>query len=248
MKLKDKVAIVTGSSRGIGCRIAEIFAENGANVVINYLHAENVANEVATNIAKQTNTKPLVVQADMADVKQIDNLVNKTVERFGRIDILVNNAGIAIRTDLSDTTEEIWDRVLDVNLKGKFFCAKAVAEVMASQKTGNIINISSMRGITGSKRSVHYAVSMAGVNVMTKSLAAQLAPFIRVNGIAPGYTMTDLHAHLGKADIQKIESTVPLKRFATVDEIASIALFLASDESAYITGETIVASGGVVMR
>jgi len=248
MKLKEKVAIIMGSSRGIGRRIAEVFADNGAKIVINYLHSDDAAHEASRAISARTGTDPLVIKADISIATQVNDLVARTVDQFGRVDILVNNAGITIRGSLSEITEEKWDQVLNVNLKGPFLCSKAVADIMLRQQRGNIINIASIRGITGSSSSLHYAVSKAGVIVMTKSLAMELAPYIRVNAIAPGYTYTDLHASLDEAGVRKIESTIPLRRFGSVDDIAATALFLASEESSYITGETIVVAGGLVMR
>lgn len=246
--LNHRVAIITGASRGIGRSVAEIFADNGARVVINYLDSSNKAEEVAKSITEHTGLQPLVVKADISMAKGVVNLIDDTINRFGRVDILVNNAGITIRGSLSEITEENWDKVLDVNLKGPFLCCQAVAKVMLAQKRGSIINIASIRGITGSSSSLHYAVSKAGLIAMTKSLAQELAPHIRVNAIAPGYTHTDLHAHLDEESLSRIETTIPLKRFGTVDDVAHAALFLASDHSAYITGETIVVSGGLVMH
>ncbi len=248
MKLKDKVALVTGSSRGIGRKIAEIFAEEGANVVINCLQRREEANALAETIKSQTQTSPFVVQADVSVSQQVMDLIAQTMEQFGRIDILVNNAGITIRGTLADLDEAKWDQVIDTNLKGPFLCSQAVTEVMVKQGSGTIINIASIRGITGSSSSLHYAVSKAGVIAMTKSMALELAPQIRVNAIAPGYTYTDLQAHLDEADIAKVEATIPLGRFGKVDDIASATLFLASDDSSYITGETLVVSGGLAMR
>ena len=248
MMLKDKVAIITGSSRGIGRRIAEAFADNGSNVVINYLNSEEDAQDAMKSITARTGLQPLVIQADISTSDGVARLVNSTIERFGCVDILVNNAGMTIRGSISDITEEIWDRVLAVNLKGSFLCSKAVAKSMVERKKGIIINIASIRGITGSSSSLHYAVSKAGVIALTKSLAQELAPHIRVNAIAPGYTYTDLHANLDKNEIARIKSTIPLKRFGIVDDVANTALFLASDNSGYITGETIVISGGLAMR
>jgi 3-oxoacyl-[acyl-carrier protein] reductase len=248
MTLKDKVAIITGASRGIGRRIAEVFADNGASIVINYLQADNEAQMVMESIYSHTGIKALVVKADISTSSGVSSLVDAVMQHFGHVDILVNNAGMTIRGSLFDITEEKWDRVLDVNLKGPFLCSKAVAERMLKEKQGVIINIASIRGLTGSSSSLHYAVAKAGVIALTKSLALELAPHIRVNAIAPGYTHTELHAHLSQEEIRRIESTIPLKRFGMVDDIANAALFLASDQSSYITGETIVVSGGLVIR
>jgi len=246
--LNNKVAIVTGSSRGIGRRIAEIFAENGASVVINYNHTDTEANNVLDAIRERTGFAPLIVKADVSTSDGVAKLVDSTLNHFGKIDILVNNAGITIRDSTLDIDEKDWDLVMAVNLKGPFLCVKTTIPVMLKNKSGTIINITSIRGITGSSNSMHYAVSKAGIITMTKSLAMEFAPFIRVNAIAPGYTMTDLHSHLDKNEISRIEASIPLKRFGSVNDIAKTALFLASDETSYITGETIIVSGGLVMK
>lgn len=247
LMLKDRVAIITGSSRGIGRRIAEVFAANHANVVVNYNQSDQAAVDTSESIRSQTGQSPLLVKADVSTAEGVDRLFDSTINRFGKVDILVNNAGITIRGALADITSEMWDRVMNVNLKGTFLCCQAAANSMKKQKKGNIINIASVRGISGSQSSAHYAVSKAGVIALTKSLALELAPEIRVNVIAPGYVETDLHAHLDSAAIQKIETNIPLHRFGTVEELAQTALFLASDNSGYITGTTIVASGGMVI-
>lgn len=246
--LENRTAIITGASRGIGRRIAQLFADNGANIVINYFQSDSDAEDVAKSITLHTGKEPLIIKADVSTLGGVAKLVDGAVDEFGRVDVLVNNAGLTIRGSLFEITEEKWDRVLAVNLKGPFLCSKAAAKIMLAQKSGTIINIASIRGITGSSSSLHYAVSKAGVIAMTKSLAQELAPHVRVNAIAPGYTYTDLHAHLDKDDIARIESTIPLGRFGAVDDVANSALFLASDHSSYITGETLVVSGGLVMR
>jgi 3-oxoacyl-[acyl-carrier protein] reductase len=248
MLLENKVAIITGSSRGIGRRIAEVFAANGASVIINYFHSDADAQNVVQTIKEQTNSTSLLIKADVSTPDGANRLVDAAIKRFGHLDILVNNAGITIRGSTLETEEKDWDLVMAVNLKGPFLCAKAAIPSMLNNKGGVILNIASIRGITGSSNSMHYAVSKSGVITMTKSLAMEFAPFIRVNAIAPGYTMTDLHSHLDSNDIAKIKSSIPLKRFGSVDDIAQTALFLSSNNADYITGETIVVSGGLVIR
>lgn len=248
MLLENKVAIITGSSRGIGRRIAEVFAVNGASVIINYFHSDVDARNVVRIIKKQTGTSPLSIKADVSTADGANQLVNAAINNFGRLDILVNNAGITIRSSTLELDEKNWDLVMAINLKSAFLCSKAAIPAMLKNKQGSILNIASIRGLTGSSNSMHYAVSKSGVITITKSLAMEFAPLIRVNAIAPGYTMTDLHSHLDKNDISKIESTIPLRRFGSVDDIAKTALFLSSDDAGYITGETIIVSGGLYMQ
>jgi 3-oxoacyl-[acyl-carrier protein] reductase len=248
MLLQDKIVLITGASRGIGRQIALNFADNGAKTVINYFQSQQEANQVAHTIAERTGNAPLIVKADVSVAQDVETMIQTVLSEYGRLDVLVNNAGITVRAKLRDLTEEIWDQVLAVNLKGPFLCSKLASEAMLREGQGKIINISSIRGLTGTSRSLHYSVSKAGLIAMTKSLALELAPHIQVNAIAPGYTFTDLHAHLREDEVAKIESTIPLKRFGTVDDMAGAALFLASSQSDYITGETIVVSGGLVIR
>lgn len=248
MLLENKVAIITGASRGIGRRIAEVFAENGALIVLNYYNSAIKPQDLAKSLKDQVQQLPLAIKADVSTSKGISKIVRETLKRYGHIDILVNNAGITIRSNTLAITEQDWDRVQAVNLKGPFLCSKAVVPHMLQAKSGVILNIASIRGITGSKNSSHYAISKAGIIAMTKSFALEFAPYIRVNAIAPGYTFTDLHSHLDQKEIGTIETSIPLKRFGTVDDIANTALFLASEEARYITGETIIVAGGLVMQ
>jgi len=247
MKLQGKVALVTGAGRGIGRKIAELYAANGATVAINYLHSENEAIQLQQVIRNTYNTDALLLQADVSNPEQVQNMVQLIVNEYGKVDILVNNAGLTIRGKLKDITESDWDRVIDVNLKGTFLCSKAVSASMLDQGTGCIVNISSMRGITGSSSSMHYAASKAGVIALTKCLALELSPTVRVNCIAPGYTFTDLHRSKSAEQIREIEQGIPLKRFGRAEDVAAAALFLASEDAGFITGDTIVVSGGEVM-
>lgn len=247
MKLKDQVAIITGASRGIGKAVAVVFAQEGARVVINYRQSEAEAKKLAEEIVSRSGVA-IAIKADVSKAEEVRSMVEKTLSALGRIDVLVNNAGITIRASLWEITEEMWDAVLDANLKGTFLCSKAVARIMMDQGEGKIINIASIRGIAGSERSMHYSVSKAGVIALTKCMARELAPFVRVNAIAPGYTNTQLHADLDDAARRRIADTIPLKRFAQPEEIARVCLFLASSAANYVTGQTIVVDGGILMR
>lgn len=247
MGLQGKVAIITGAGRGIGRMIVENLAANGVSVIINYLHSEVEAIQLEQEIIRTYGVFAKAIKADVSISDQVQNMVFSSLNIFGHIDILVNNAGLTIRGKIQDITESDWDRVVDVNLKGTFLCSKAVCMSMLDQGGGCIVNIASMRGITGSSSSMHYAASKAGVIALTKCLALELAPTIRVNCIAPGYTFTDLHKGKSEEQIHQIEKGIPLKRFGKVEDIAAVVKFLVSDESSFITGETIVVSGGEVM-
>ena len=240
MKLKNKVAIVTGSSRGIGKAIALAFAREGANVVVNYVRSEDEAKEVVKGI-EALNSTGIAIKADISESKDVENMVNKVIEKFGRIDVLVNNAGIGAHL-LKGSDIEKWDKIMDVNLKGVFLCSQAVAKVMLKQKSGNIINISSIAGIEPGLSSLYYSISKAGVIMLTKCLALELAPYVRVNSIAPGYVKTPMMTRaLSEEEIVK---SIPLGRLGTPEDIANVAIFLASSDSDYITGQVIVVDGG----
>lgn len=245
MKLEGKVGIVTGASRGLGRAVALALAKEGCSVVVNYLLSEALAQEVIRQIEALPG-KAIAIRADVSKAGQVRELVRKTTEEFGRIDILVNNAGILKGASLLALTEEIWDEVLDVNLKGTFLCCKAVAEVMVRQGSGKIINISSVAGLLAVPGYPHYAASKAGILGLTRSIAEDLGPFnIQVNAIAPGWIDTDLNASVkGTPDEQKICEQTPLRRWGTPEEVAELVLFLATD-AGFITGQTIVIDGGL---
>ncbi len=241
MKLKNKVAIVTGAAQGIGKGIALALAKEGANVVISDIKGVyDVVREIET-----MGVKALCVKADVSNKKEVEEMVEKTLDRFGRIDILVNNAGIFPFVNLTEMKEEDWDKVLNINLKGIFNCTKAVLNEMIKQKSGNIINISSIAAMVGFKGLSHYCASKAGVIGFTKSTALELAQYgIRVNAIAPGGVET---LGTGKIDKNFIKS-LPIKRIGVPKDIANAALFLASEDSSYITGQCIVVDGGYTLQ
>lgn len=251
MKLFGKVALVTGAGRGIGRVIALEFAKEGAKVAVNDLYeARNVVEEIKT-----LGSEAIAIKANITKVEEVRRMVDRTLEEFGAIDILVNNAGISgimrVDTSLSDADIEAWNRVLNVNLTGTFLCSRVIAEMMLKQKRGKIINIASVYGLTSlsSFASVpHYAASKAGVIGLTRLLAKELAPYILVNAIAPGFIDTEMNRDVSQERRNRIIQETPLKRLGQPEDIAKVALFLASNDSDFITGETIVVSGGWVMR
>ncbi len=246
LSLAGRVAIVTGSSRGIGKGIALMFARAGADVVVCSRNLDGKLELTAEEI-RGIGRRSLAVTADVTKSADIDNLVKKTTDEFGAIDILVNNAGTVSRTPVIEHSEEDWDRVFDTNLKSCFLLSRAVGKIMLGQKRGNIINIASVRAIVASPGRISYSVSKAGVIMFTRALALEFAPHIRVNAIAPGWIMTELTEPQWKDPKirREIDATIPIDRWASVDEMASVALFLASDASSYVTGHILVADGGI---
>lgn len=245
--LKDKVAIVTGASKGIGKAIAINFAKQGAKVVINYRSDDNGAQEVLKIIEDNGGTAVLH-KGDVSQFSTAEELMNFCVEKFSRIDILVNNAGITKDTLLLRMKEQDFDDVINVNLKGSFNCVKHASPIMMKQKSGKILNISSVIGLIGNVGQINYAASKAGIIGMTKSLAKELGSRgINVNAIAPGFIETDMTDVLSDKIKESIISHIPLKKMGSVDDVANLAVFLSSDLSNYITGQVITVDGGMVM-
>jgi len=245
MRLKDRVAIVTGASRGIGRSIAKLFAKEGARVVINYYSSEELASQVAEEIKKEGG-QALLVKADVSKPDDAKRLVKSTLDAFGRIDVLVNNAGVLFPVDFLEASEETWDKTIDVNLKGAYLCSKEAAPVMLRQGKGKIINISSNSGLyhPSAMRFVEYVASKAGLNGLTKALALKLGPQVTVNAICPGYIKTEMVAHNDPETERRLLEETALKRFGKPEEVASAALFLASDQADFITGELLIVAGG----
>ena len=245
MRLKDRVAIVTGSSRGIGRAIAKLFAHEGARVVVNYSKSEKEALAVVDEIRREGG-KAIHLQADVSKSDDVRKMVQKTVQEYNGVDILVNNAGLHFAKDFFDITEDEWNRTIDVNLKGAYLCSKEVAPIMIKQKRGRIINISSNSGEyhQSAMRFVEYVVSKAGMNGLTRALALKLGPYVRVNAILPGYISTEMVAHFTPEDEKMLMNETAVKRFGNVEDVAYAALFLASDESDFITGELMFVTGG----
>ncbi len=253
MLLKDRVAIVTGGSKGIGRGIAFKFASEGCNVVVNARHiegAQKVANEI-----KKLGRKSLAIAADVSKSAEVNEMVKRTIKEFKKIDILVNNAGgISGDSKIEETTNEAWNKVIATNLTGQFFMCRAVVPFMKKKKYGKIINISSMGAIHPPAPIVHYHAAKGGVLGLTTNLAFELAPFnITVNAILPGPIKSEFFTEMfeGKskeeasAFFKMLEDKVPMHRMGTPEEIAGVALFLASDLSSYVTGEAINAGGGL---
>lgn len=247
MHLGGKVAIVTGASRGIGRAVALKLAQAGAKVVINYAGNVKAAEEVLESI-QHLNGEAILVQGDVSKASDMEGLIKQTLEQFGRIDILVNNAGITRDNLLMRMKEDDWDAVLNTNLKGVYYCTKAVAKIMMKQRYGKIVNMTSVVGVTGNAGQSNYAAAKAGVIGFTKSMAKELASRnITVNAVAPGFIATDMTKNLPDAVKETMAGEIPLARLGQPDDIGNAVLFLASDFSSYITGQTLHVDGGMVM-
>jgi 3-oxoacyl-[acyl-carrier protein] reductase len=244
-RLDGKVAIVTGSSRGIGKAIAERFAAEGAKVTVNWAGRERDAKAVVDGI-KSRGGEALSVGADVSSSADVKKLVGATVDHFGRVDILVNNAGVMVGKSVLETTEDDWDRTIDVNLKGAYLCSKEVAPIMLGQEAGKIIMISSNSGLyhPSAMKFTEYVVSKAGMNGLTKALALALGPHITVNAICPGWIKTEMIADTDPEVERTILDETALKRWGTTDDVAGAAVFLASSEADFITGELLIVAGG----
>jgi len=251
MKLQGKVAIVTGGSRGIGRAIAETLAREGAQVVVNYVRASAEAGKVVEGI-REAGGSAISVKADVSRGDQARRLVDEAVKKFGRVDILVNNAGIRIEGTVLDTTEEDWDLTMNVNLKGPFNCMQAAGRVMAKQRYGKIVNVSSISGLGGAPGGeLAYCASKAGLINMTSVASLDLGPYgINVNCVAPGWTLTDMVLQAAGSEkrlreVKKVKAGMAaMGRVGDPQDIANVVLFLASDESSFISGQVIVTDGG----
>ena len=244
---KDKVALVTGGSRGIGKAIALAFAEHGADVVVNYVTNKQLANEVVDQI-KALGRRGLALQADVSEVGRVEEMVHTTVEEFGRISILVNNAGNFKNSVVRKMTKETWDSVIAANLTGTFNCTKTAIGYMREQKSGRIINISSVQAQTGVIGAANYAAAKAGVIGFTKSVARELARGgITVNTIALGFINTGMLKRLSPEIQDSILQQIPMGRFGEPEEVTKLVLFLASSDASYITGQVINLNGGYFM-
>ncbi len=246
--LNEKVAIVTGASRGIGAAIAAVLAQNGAKVVINYNSSADAAEAVVAQI-KANGGEATAVQANVGDFAASQSLVKTAISAYGQVDILVNNAGTTRDMLLMMMKEDDWDTVINTNLKSMFNCCKAVLRPMIRKKNGGrIINISSIVGLVGQGGQTNYAASKAGINGFTKSLAKEVGSRqITVNAIAPGFFPTALTDVLSDDMVQKALELIPLGRLGELEEVAHLVAFLASDNAAYITGEIIRVDGGMAM-
>lgn len=245
--LKGKTAVVTGASRGIGRAVALELAEQGANVVVNYSGSEAKAHEVVEAI-KEMGGQAIAVRANVGNSEDVQTMMKEALSQFDTIDILVNNAGITRDNLLMRMKEDEWDDVLNINLKGVFNATKAVTRQMMKQRSGRIINIASIVGVMGNAGQANYVAAKAGVIGLTKSTARELSSRnITVNAIAPGFITTDMTDKLTEEIKAEMLKQIPLARFGEAKDIAAVVSFLASEKSAYITGQTIHVDGGMVM-
>jgi len=245
--LKDQVALITGASRGIGKAIALELAKQGVHIVLNYAGNEEAALATKTDI-EQLGVKVLVVKGNVSESAEVEELFKQTIEEFGKIDILINNAGITRDGLMMRMKEHDWDDVIDTNLKGVFLCSKAAAKWMFKQRSGKIVNISSVVGLTGNTGQVNYVAAKAGVIGMTKTMAKEFASrHITVNAVAPGFIETDM-THVLKEEVKtELLKSIPLGALGQSEDIAKTVKFLVSDDAKYITGQTISVDGGMYM-
>ena len=244
--LKDKVAIITGSRRGIGRGIAEKLAEAGANVVISDISQED-CEAAANEIAEKFHVQALAVKCDVSSKKEVDDLIQKTVEKFGKIDIMVNNAGIFFQKPFLEYTEKDWDKIMDINLKSVYLCSQAAAREMVKRNYGKIVNITSIAGVVGYPGAAAYCASKAGMINLTKEMALELAPNkINVNAVAPGVIETPMTKFIieNKEAFEATLAAIPWKRQGQPSDIANAVHYLASDEADYVTGQTLIVDGG----
>ena len=248
-ELKDKVAVITGSSRGIGAAIALKLAKEGANIVLNY-HSDSSKKYVDELIEKieEYNQEVIAVQADVSKLDEAKKLIDKALNKFSKIDILVNNAGINSDNLLLRMSEDEWDKVMNVNLKGVFNCTKAAIKSMMKNRQGKIINLTSVVGIRGNAGQANYSASKAGVIGFTKSIARELAGRnITANAVAPGFITTDMTDDIPEKSKKELKDEIPLSRLGNGEDVAELVSFLASDRSDYITGQVINVDGGMAM-
>lgn len=246
MRLKNRVAIITGAARGIGKKTAEIFVREGASVVIADYDAE-VGLKTADEL-KELGADAFFVKVDVSQEESAQNLINKTIDKYGKIDILVNNAGVTADGFLVKMEDTQWDKVIDVNLKGVFNCSKFAAKAMMGAGSGVILNASSVVGLYGNIGQTNYAATKFGVIGMTKSWAKELGPRgVRVNAVAPGYTKTEMIESVPDKILDSVVNKTPLRRLGEAEDIANAYLFLASDEASFVNGEILSVDGGFVI-
>lgn len=247
MFLENKIALVTGASRGIGRAVALELAAQGADIIVNYVGPVDLAEETAAEI-KKLGRKAMIIEADVTDSAAINDMLEKIIAEFGRVDILINNAGITKDNLLMRMKEEDWDAVLNINLKGIFNCTKATLKYMTKQRYGRIVSVSSVVGVMGNAGQANYAASKAGAIGFTKSVAKEVASRnITANCVAPGFIDTDMTAKLPEKVRAEMIAGIPAKKLGTPHDVAKAIAFLASDYAEYITGQTLHVDGGMVM-
>ena len=238
----EKVVFITGGSRGIGAECVRLFSKNGYRVAFSYLSSE----KEALSLAKECGALP--IKSYVSDSSSITDAIHRATTELGGIDVLINNAGISQIALFTDITDEMWKAMIDTNLSGAFYATRAVLPQMISQKSGVILNVSSMWGQVGASCEVHYSVAKAGLIGMTKALAKEVGPSgIRVNCVSPGVIATDMNSHLSEDDINALKNDTPLEKIGNPLDIAEILLYLASDKSSFITGQNIGVNGGLII-
>jgi 3-oxoacyl-[acyl-carrier protein] reductase len=246
LKLKGKVALITGAAQGIGKSVALLLARNGADIVVSDINLEKA--EETTKEIESIGPKAMAVKVDVANFKDVEQMVEAILKNFGKIDILINNAGITRDKLILRMTEEDWDTVLNVNLKGTFNCMKAVTRHMAKQRSGKIVSIASVVGEMGNAGQANYSASKAGVIGLTKTIAKEFAQRgINVNAIAPGYIETPMTEALPEKVKEELKRLIPMERLGKPEDVAEAVLFLVSEESSYMTGQVLNVNGGIYM-